>query len=97
MPIQLAEQALAAYACLLIGVLLFFLWHIAGFYERASGQRVGHRFLLLPGLLLAAGVIWYLYRESAFVGEPVGDLLLFGGGSLLFLFANRLQRLMTGE
>jgi hypothetical protein len=58
---------------------------------------VGHQFLVLPGVLLAAGVIWHLLHGSDFVGQPVGDLLLFGGGILLFLFSNRLEILMTGE
>jgi hypothetical protein len=58
---------------------------------------VGHRFLLLPGALLAAGVVWYLRYDVDFLGRPVGDLLLFTGGTLLILFASRLQSLMTGE
>ncbi len=94
---QIAQQVLTVYSWLVIGALLFFLWRIARFYENASGQHVGHRFLLLPGALLAAGVIWYLRHGGDFVGQPIGDLLLFGGGVLLFLFGNRLQKLMTGE
>jgi hypothetical protein len=94
---QIAKQALAVYSWLAIGALFFFLWRIAGFYERASGHQVGHRFLLLPGALLAAGAVWYLRYDWDFVGQPIGDLLLFGGGILLFLFGNRLQKMMTGE
>jgi hypothetical protein len=95
--LQIAKTFLAVYAWIVIGVLFFFLWRIADFYERASGQRVGHRFLVLPGLLLAAGAMWYLLHDSDFVAQPVGDLLLFGGGLLLLLFGARLERLMTGE
>jgi hypothetical protein len=97
MPMEIAKAVLATYAWIVVGVLFFFLWRIAGFYERASGQRVGHRFVVLPGALLAAGAIWYLRRDSDFVGQPVGDLLLFLGGVTLLLFSNRLQKLMTGE
>lgn len=97
MLMQITKQILAVYSWLVIGVLLFFLWHVAGFYERASGEQVGHRFLIIPGLLLAAGVLWYLQYDSDFVGRPVGDLLLFGGGILLLTFSNRLHKLMTGE
>lgn len=97
MLLHVTKQILAIYSWLVIGIMLFFLWQVAGFYERASGQRVGHRFLLLPGVLLAGGVIWYLLHDSDFVGQPLGDLLLCGGGILLLLFSNRLQRLMTGE
>jgi hypothetical protein len=97
MSLYIAKSVLAVYAWIVVGVLFFFLWRIAGFYERASGQRVGHRFLVLPAVLLAAGVIWYLLHDNDFVGRPVGDLLLFGGGVLLFLFSSRLEKLMTGE
>jgi hypothetical protein len=95
--LQVAKQVLIVYSWLVIGALLFFLWRIASFYENASGHPVGHRFLILPGAILAAGVIWYLRSDSDFVGQPIGDLLLFTGGILLFLFTERLQRLMTGE
>ena len=91
------KSILTIYAWIIVGVLLFFLWRIATFYERASGKRVGSRFLALPGLLMAAGAIWYGLHSIDFVGQPVGDLLLLGGGSLLFLFSTRLVRLMTGE
>jgi hypothetical protein len=95
--VKIVKTALAAYAWIVVGVLLFFLWRIAVFYERASGKRVGSRFLALPGVLIAAGVAWYSLTNIDYVGQPVGDLMLFAGGSLLFLFSTRLVRLMTGE
>ena len=94
---EIVKTALTAYAWVVVGVLLFFLWRIAAFYEGASGKRVGSRFLALPGMLIAAGVAWYSWNNIDFVGQPVGDLMLFAGGSLLFLFSTRLVRLMTGE
>jgi hypothetical protein len=97
MLVAIAKQVLAVYAWITIAALLFFLWRVAGFYEKASGQQVGHRFLLLPGALLLAGAVWYLRYDPDFVGHPVADLLLFSGGVLLFLFSSRLARLMTGE
>ena len=97
MVLEIVKGALITYTWIIIGVLLFFLWRIARFYEQASGERVGHSFLLLPSGLLAAGAIWYLSKDVDFVGEPVGDLLLFVGGLLLLFFGSRLERLMTGE
>jgi len=91
------KYILAGYSWAVIGVLLVFLWRVAYFYERTSGQRVGYRFLLLPSLLLAAGAVWYLVCGAEFIGQPGGDLLLFSGGVLLCLFGFRLQELMTGE
>jgi len=95
--VEIVKTALTVYAWIVVGVLLFFLWRIAAFYEQASGKRVGIRFLALPAVLMAAGVAWYILHHIDFVGQPVGDLLLFAGGSLLFLFSTRLVRLMTGE
>ena len=97
MLVEIAKQLLAGYVTVAIALLIFFLWRIARFYEAASGKRVGHRFLLLPSVLLMVGAIWYLGTEVDFVGRPVGDLFLFCGGVLLFLFSSRLTRLMTGE
>lgn len=94
---RIVKTILTIYSWAGIGVLLVFLWRIAYFYERTSGQRVGYHFLLLPALLLAVGAIWYLKYSEEFIGQPVGDLLLCGGGGLLFLFGFRLQGFMTGE
>lgn len=97
MSLEAAKYVLTFYAWAVIGVLLYFLYRIARFYERASKQQVGHRLLLLPAALLSAGVIWYLWTDHDFAGSPVGDFLLFGGGVLLFVFTSRLATLMTGE
>ncbi len=88
---------LALYAWIVIGVLLVFLGRIGYFYEKTSGERVGYYLLLIPALLLAAGVTWYLVYNVEFTGQPLADLLLFGGGFVLFLFGSHLHSLMTGE
>jgi hypothetical protein len=94
---QTAEAVLSIYTWVVVGVLIAFLWRIAYFYEKASGERLRHYLLVVPGLLLATAAIWYIIRGADFVGEPVGDALLFLGGLLLGLFGCRLQDLMTGE
>jgi len=94
---MLLGRLLTIYEWAAIGVLIAFLWRIAYFYERTSGQRVGYRLLIVPALMLGAGAAWYLIYNGEFIGEPVGDLLLFGGGVLICLFGLRLQELMTGE
>lgn len=88
---------LTIYAWVVIGMLLLFLGRIAYFYEKTSGERVGYYLLWIPALLLAAGVTWYLVRDTEFTGQPIADLLLFGGGFALFLFGSHLHSLMTGE
>ena len=93
---EMMQHLLAAYSWVVVGVLLVFLWRIAWFYEKASERRVGYNALLIPGLLLTAGAVSYMVLGIDFVGEFVGDLLLFGGGVGLWLFGSRLQSLMTG-
>jgi len=93
----IVKRILILYSWVIVGILLAFLWRIAYFYKKASGQSVRDYALLLPALLLAAGALWYLICGIDFVGLPVGDLLLFSGGVLLCLFGFRLQELMTGR
>ncbi len=94
---SVAKYGLAVYSWVVVGVLIAFLWRVAYFYERTSGQKVHHYALALPSLLLAGGAAWYTWRNVEFVGQPAGDLLLCGGGVALFLFGNHLRELMTGE
>jgi hypothetical protein len=94
---EIIKYALTIYSWVAIVILILFLGRIAYFYEQTSGQQTGYYFLLIPAVLLAAGVVWYLRRSIEFTGQPVGDLLLFGGGVLLSAFGVRLQEFMTGE
>ena len=91
------QRVLAIGSWTTILALIYVLWRVAYFYQRASGERLHHYLVVVPGVLLAAGAVWYIVRSCMFVGEPVGDALLFVGGILLALFAFRLQELMTGE
>jgi hypothetical protein len=94
---MIVEYILAIWSWVVIGVLVVFLWRIAYFYQKMSGQQVGYYLLIVAILLLVIGAVLYLIFDVGFTGEPVADLLLFGGGLLLFVFGGRLQELMTGE
>jgi RsiW-degrading membrane proteinase PrsW (M82 family) len=94
---QIASYLLIVYAWIGIGVLILFLGRIAYFYEKTSGQSTGYLFLILPALLLTLGAVWYVIYDTAFTGQPVGDVLLFLGGVSLAGFGARLQEFMTGE
>jgi hypothetical protein len=94
---QIVGYILAVWSWVIIGVLVIFLWRIAYFYQKTSGQRVGYYVLFIASVLLAAGAAWYIVSDVEFTGEPVADLLLFGGGLLFIVFGTRLQELMTGE
>jgi len=87
---------LAVYSWAVVGLLTIFLWRVAYFYERMSGERVYHMLVILPALLLLCGAIWYLWSGKPFVGEPGADVCLFLGGVGLGIFGVRLQMLMTG-
>ena len=93
---DVAIEVLSVYSWALTGMLVVFLWRIGYFYEKASGERLHHYLLIGPGLLLAVGAIWYIVHGAEFVGQPIGDGLLFFGGLGLVLFALRMQHLMTG-
>jgi hypothetical protein len=94
---QILEYILAIWSWVVIGILLVFLWRIAYFYQKTSGQRVGYYLFIVAVVLLAIGAVWYLIVNVDFTEEPIADALLFGGGLLLFVFGGRLQELMTGE
>ena len=94
---QIVKSILLIGAWSIIGVLIAFMWRIAYFYQKTSGQGVGHYLIAIPAFLLMAGAIWYLFNNLAFIGQPVADVLLFVGGLLLLFFGMRLRELMTGE
>jgi hypothetical protein len=94
---EIVKLVLGIYSWAVIGALIVFLGRIAYFYDKTSGQRTNYSFLILPALLLAVGVIWYLVHSVEFTGWAIGDVLLFGGGVLLSIFGFRLQEFMTGE
>lgn len=94
---EVIKYTLSIYSLGAIGVLLFFLWHIARFYEKASGQSTGHQLLFIPTALLLGGMIWHLWHGCDFLKQPVGDSLLIAGGLMLFVFGIHLRQLMTGK
>ena len=87
---------LAAISWIGAGMLCFFLWKIARFYERSSGESARAWLFALPMVLLPAGAACYLLMETSFVGVPAGDLLLFAGGVILVLASSMLQQIMVG-
>jgi hypothetical protein len=93
---QILAYILAIWSWVVVGVLILFLWRIAYFYQKTSGQRVGSYLLVVAALLLGAGAVWYLFNNVEFTGEPIADGLLCVGGVLFFVFGGRLQELMTG-
>jgi hypothetical protein len=75
----------------------FFLWQIARFYEKSSGESAHSWLFIFPTLLLPLGAICYLTTDTRFVGVTIGDVLLFIGGITLLFAAAILQQVMMGE
>jgi hypothetical protein len=93
---RIASQMLAVYSWAGVAALVLLLWRIALYYQRASGEGVGHWILAIPALLLGAGAIRYILAGAKFCGDPASDLLLFAGGLVLIGFGFNLQEHMTG-
>lgn len=80
-----------------VTAMAFFLWQIARFYEKSSGESAYSWIFLVPTVLLPLGALCYLIADTRFVGVPSGDILLFFGGLTLLLAAALLQQVMMGE
>lgn len=87
----------ATFAWMGITVMVFFLWRIARFYERSSGETAYSWLFLFAMVLLPIGAACYLLRDASFVGFPTGDLFLFAGGTFLLVASVLLQQVMMGN
>jgi len=94
---RVATIVLDAFSWIGVTLLVFFLWRIARFYERSSGEKAYSWFFLPPMILLPAGAVYCMVVDPNFVGATLGDILLFFGGVLLLLASILLQQIMMGE
>jgi hypothetical protein len=88
------HQFLTIFVWFGISALVFFLALIARFYERLSGQRTYYRFFSVPVMALALATLRFASLDVG-AGDAVGDLLLFGSGTVLAALCLRIYRLMT--
>jgi len=79
-----------------IGILIYFLFAIARFYERKSGRRSYYQAFLATMVLFGLGLIRYLLITPSIIGDIWGDGLRFAGGLILVGFGIFLLRLMMG-
>jgi hypothetical protein len=94
MILETFSRFLLLYSAFITGAVLVFMYLIARFYQRSSGDPTYYRWFLLPLTCLAIA-----YIHSASTSQPAGDLLAHGlwvivGASLLPLSVN-LFRVMT--
>ena len=95
---------LTLYAWLLGAGIIFFLFHIARFYEKKFSElyqneprrRTHYQFFLIALAVLVISAVRYAFFVQDFAGDLGGDLGFFVGGLILSWFAYHLQRMMTG-
>ncbi len=83
------------YSWVVIAITLFFLFMIARFYEKKSGQSTHRHLFILPLILFLLSAIQYLFSSYDFAGDVMGDTLLFSGGLILSFLGASLLGLMT--
>jgi len=78
-----------------VALLLVILFAIARFYQITSGQPSRYGWFAAPVVLFGAGALRYAALGD-FMGDALGDALMFAGGVTLIALATRLLRLMMG-
>ena len=95
---------LTLYAWVLGAGIIFFLFHIARFYEKKYGELYQHeperkthyQFFLVALAFFLISAARYAFFLQDFAGDLGGDLGFFAGGVILTWFAYYLQQMMTG-
>jgi hypothetical protein len=77
------------------GVLIFFLYRIAHFYQVTSGQSTRYRLFVIPLVLLLLGGLRYA-TVGDWNGDVIGNTLQLAGGAALIAMGLFLVRRMTG-
>jgi hypothetical protein len=85
------HQILIALTWLLLLLLLLMLWLLARFFERLSGKRTFHRWLLAPSALFTLAALENLTAPER-LSAPLAAFL---GGLCLSIFCLSLYRQMT--
>jgi hypothetical protein len=85
------------YVWVVAAILMFFLYLIGKFFEEKAGRRTYYQGFLIPLFLCLGAGLRYLFNGQDFVGDIVGDALLFGAGISVIALSNYLLHLMVGE
>ncbi|NLS79732.1 MAG: hypothetical protein BWY77_01753 [bacterium ADurb.Bin431] len=88
--------AMNLYSWGLAVVVIIFVYLIGRFFEEKAGQRSHYQAFLVPMVLFLLAALRYVAYAQDFVGDLVGDALLFGGGLALMLSCRHLLALMVG-
>ena len=93
---EILIKGLTLYSWTILVVILVFLFLIARFYERKSGQRSHYAYFFIPALLFLVASIRYAFGTDDLAGDAWGDGLFFVGGGVLAALSTLLFRLMMG-
>lgn len=93
---SLTSIILSIYIWSAVGVLLFFLFAIARFYEKKSGQRTFSFAFLIAAMMFGVGMLRHIFLIPAIGGDLWVDTLRFIGGLIVAGCGFFLLRLMTG-
>lgn len=95
-PVTFVSFILTIYNWSVVCVLLFFLFLIAKFYEKKSGQRSYYTAFLVSIAFFIFTTYRYASMIPAITGDVLGDLARFGGGLILGIFGLLLLNFMMG-
>ncbi len=88
---------LSFYVGCAIAVLQIFLFLIARFYQRMTGERTRPGLFLVSAALLLAGDLLYVSQVPQLAGNTLADVFLLAGGCVLVGSSYPLLRAMTGQ
>ena len=95
-PAQVFDTLLTIYVWIVAVVIIFFLFLIARFFQRKSGQRSYFELYVVPAVLFLMAGARYLFWGTSYVGDPIADCLLFFAGATTIGLSSYLFILMTG-
>jgi len=78
-----------------VATLQFFVFLIARFYQKSSGEPTRYWLFLLSMVLMLVGDGLYVWKGPPLLGNLLADLLLFAGGAVLMGNSVFLLRAMT--
>lgn len=94
MTLEIVSRFLLLYGAFATGAVLIFMYLIARFYQRSSGDVTHYRWFLLP---IACLVMAFIHNASThqLAGDLLSSLLLIAAGVVLLPLSVHLYRVMT--
>jgi hypothetical protein len=94
MTLEIVSRFLLLYGAFATGAVLIFVYLIARFYQRSSGDETRYRWFLLPIFCLVTAFI-HNASTNQLAGDLFSFLLFIAAGLVLLPLSLRLYRVMT--